>query len=61
MGERIFIAGIVGFTLLCLGGSIAGIVISTTTNDFPAAETKIKDLKNELPKKSSLTLPVNGN
>lgn len=61
MGERILIAGIVGLTLACFGGSIAGIVISSEWMKIPEAEPRIQSLKEELPKKPSLTLPVNGN
>lgn len=61
MGERILIGGIVGLTLACLGGSIAGIVLSTQWMQIPEAEPRIESLKEQLPKEPSLTLPVNGN
>lgn len=61
MGERILIGGIVGLTLACLGGSIAGIVFSTEWMKIPEAEPRIESLKEQLPKEPSLILPVNGN
>lgn len=61
MGERILI-GLLGLaTIAGFAGSIVGIVLSSKGNvsNLPAVESRINDLKDELPKKSSLSSYIN--